>query len=60
MTQSYRGTKIRSVRAPDEVWLPALERAEAEGTSLSAVIVAFLREYGAPRPKPRRRRTAPS
>lgn len=42
----YRGTKLHSMRIPDEVWTKALTRAEAERTSVSAEVVAFLREYG--------------
>lgn len=40
-------TKLRNIRATDEVWKPALARAHAEGTDLTKVLVAFLKEYGA-------------
>ncbi len=40
-----RGTPIRNVRVPDEVWGRALARAEEEGTSVSAVIVRALEEW---------------
>ncbi len=40
-------TPLRNVRVPADVWLRAMERARLDGTSLSAVIVAYLREYGA-------------
>lgn len=33
-----RGTIQRSVRIPDDVWLAAKERADAEGVTLSEVI----------------------
>lgn len=38
-------TPLRSVRVPDEVWQAAKARAEAEGTTVSAVIVAAVRKY---------------
>lgn len=41
-----KGTRLRNVRVPDEIWLPAKERAEREGTTLTAVIVQRLEEYG--------------
>lgn len=44
---------MRHLRVPPEVWEPALERARKEGTNLSAVVVAFLRDY-VTRPGPRR------
>lgn len=40
-------TKLRNFRANDDVWEPALARAHAEGTDLTKVLVAFLKEYGA-------------
>jgi hypothetical protein len=39
-------TPIKNVRVPDDVWTAAADRAESEGTTVSAVIVAALREYG--------------
>jgi hypothetical protein len=45
--QTTGKTPNRNLRAPDEVWLPALARAEAEGTTLTDAMVAFLRDYGA-------------
>ncbi len=44
-----KGTRIRNVRVPDDIWLPAKTRAEREGTTLTAVIVQRLGEYGAER-----------
>lgn len=40
-------TPLRNIRATDDVWKPALARAHAEGTDLTKVLVAFLKEYGA-------------
>lgn len=42
----YRGTRLRAIRVPDEVWQAALDRAQADGSSVSAEVVAFLRAYG--------------
>lgn len=44
MTPS-RGTTIRSVRVKDDLWTAAQARAAAEGTTLTAVIVAALEQY---------------
>lgn len=41
-----KGTTVRTLRSPDEVWQPADARAKAEGTTLTAVINAFLKRYG--------------
>lgn len=38
-------TPARNVRVPDEVWFPAMAKARAEGSSVSAEIVAFLERY---------------
>jgi hypothetical protein len=44
-------TPRRNLRVPDDVWDAAKAKAAAEGTTVSAVIVAALREYaGLPRP----------
>lgn len=40
-----RGTIHRTVRVPDEIWLPAKEIAEHEGETLSDVIRRALLEY---------------
>ena len=40
-----RGTTIRSVRVPDDVWDAAMAKARAEGTTVSAVIQTVLRRY---------------
>ena len=39
--------RSRSVRVDDPEWDAAVARATTEGTTVSAVIVAFLRGYGA-------------
>jgi hypothetical protein len=38
-------TPLRSVRVADEIWQPALVKAEAEGIPLTAVIVTALIEF---------------
>ena len=38
-------TPVRNLRVADEVWLPALAKARAEGRTLTEVIVASLRRY---------------
>jgi hypothetical protein len=35
----------RSLRIPDDVWTAAVEKARAEGTTVTAVVVAALRRY---------------
>lgn len=42
-----RGTLPRSLRIPDDVWRAALARAKDDGTTLTAVVVEFLRQYTA-------------
>lgn len=42
---SSRWMKVRTFRAPDEEWEPALAKAEAEGTTLTAVLREALRQY---------------
>jgi hypothetical protein len=44
--QATGKTQIRTLRAADDVWLPALARADAEGIPLSEVLIEKLREYG--------------
>jgi hypothetical protein len=39
-------TPLRSFRVPDPVWQAALQRAQREGTTLTAVLVEALEEYG--------------
>jgi len=39
-------TPIRNVRVPDDVWYAAAARAADDGTTVSAVIVSALRDYG--------------
>lgn len=43
--QSTGRTPVRNLRVPDERWLPALAKAEAEGRTLTEVIDGFLCEY---------------
>lgn len=38
-------TPIRGIRVPEELWLTAQEKAEIEGTTVSAEVVKFLRWY---------------
>lgn len=45
--QSTGRTPVRNLRVPDERWLPALAKAEAEGRTLTEVIDGFLGEYAA-------------
>jgi hypothetical protein len=44
-------TKSRNLRVVDEVWLPAMAKARAEGRSLTEVIVTYLRRYISTPPK---------
>lgn len=47
-----KGTPLRSVRVPDELWVRALARAEEEQTSVTAVLVEALRVFVTPPPPP--------
>lgn len=38
-------TPIRAIRIPDDVWRAALEKARAEGTTVTAVVVDALRRF---------------
>ncbi len=38
-------TAPKAVRVPDDVWQAALDKARAEGTTVTAVVVAALRRY---------------
>lgn len=38
-------TMPRSLRIPEDVWTAAVEKARAEGTTVTAVVVAALRRY---------------
>lgn len=38
-------TMPRSLRIPDEVWHAAVAKARAEGTTVTAVVVAALKRY---------------
>lgn len=46
-------TPIRRFRAPDAVWERAKARAEAEGTTISAVLLAYVTRYGSQPPRRR-------
>lgn len=41
-----KGTPLRNVRVPKDVWEAAQARAKAEGTNVSAVVQHALRRYG--------------
>lgn len=38
-------TPNRTVRIPDELWEPALAKAQEEGTTVTAVIIDALKRY---------------
>lgn len=38
-------TPNRTIRVPDDVWEPAMEKAHAEGITLTDVIIRALRAY---------------
>jgi len=38
-------TPLRNIRVAEELWTVARAKAKANGTTLTAVIVAFLRRY---------------
>lgn len=40
-----RGTKVRHVRVPDDLWDAAKAATAAEGTDITKVLVAALTEY---------------
>lgn len=46
-------TPNRAVRIPDDVWLAALEKARAEGRTVTEVIVTYLRRYISTPPRKR-------
>ena len=49
-------TPMRNLRVPDHIWGPALDKARAEGRTLTDVITAYLRRYIStpPRKRPER------
>lgn len=47
MATSYRGTPLHALRIGDDVWIPSRARADEEGSSVNAEVVAFLRAYAA-------------
>ena len=40
-----RGTPIRTVRIPDAIWRPAIERAQREGRTLSELMQTIVARY---------------
>jgi predicted DNA-binding protein len=38
-------TQHRSIRIPDEIYYPAMEKAKSEGRTVSEVVREFLAEY---------------
>jgi hypothetical protein len=38
-------TPVRAVRVPDELWQTAVAKAEAEGTTVTAVLLDALRRF---------------
>jgi predicted HicB family RNase H-like nuclease len=47
MVRTVANTPLRSFRIADDVYTAAQVQAEADGTSVSAVIVQMLKAYGA-------------
>ena len=48
-----KGTPLRSIRVPDALWASALEQAERDGTTITAVLVEALRTFITPPPPAR-------
>lgn len=46
LQEATMATPIRNVRVPDDVWHAAAVRAADDGTTVSAIIVGALRDYG--------------
>jgi hypothetical protein len=46
-------TPVRNVRIPEALWRDAQEVAKSEGRTMTDVIIAYLRRYGAPARKRR-------
>lgn len=44
-----KGTPVRTLRVPDDVWKAAKAKAESEGTTVGAVLIAALKRYVAKR-----------
>jgi hypothetical protein len=38
-------TPVRNLRVPEHIWGPALDKAQAEGRTLTEVITVYLRRY---------------
>jgi hypothetical protein len=49
MVRTVANTPLRSFRIADDVYTAAQAQAEADGTSVSAIVVALLKAYGADR-----------
>ena len=47
-------TPVRNLRVPEDIWRAAQDKAEAEGRTLTSVIVTYLKRYAStpPRRKP--------
>lgn len=43
-------TPPRSIRVPNDIWKAAQARAASEGRTVTDVLVAYLRRYGAKQP----------
>jgi hypothetical protein len=51
-----KGTKVRSLRVHDDVWIPAQAQAMRDGIDLATLIRTWLTVYGRPRaPRPAKR-----
>lgn len=48
-------TKNRNLRVPDEIWQPALENAQADGTTITNVLTRYLQRYNRMTPAARRK-----
>lgn len=46
-------TPVRNLRVPDHIWKPALEKAHAEGRTLTDVLIRYLIRYGSTPPRSR-------
>jgi hypothetical protein len=45
VTPNQPRTPTRSIRIPDDVWFPALRKAEREGRTVTDVVLTALRAY---------------
>lgn len=44
-------TPVRNLRVSDDIWRAAQEKAEAEGRTLTSVLVAYLKRYASTPPR---------